>query len=45
MYITICEIDALNRALKAGVLGQLRDGIGREVEGRFGARGHMYTRS
>ena len=47
MYITICEIshqskfDALNRALKAGALGQPR-GMRREVGGRFGM-GHTCT--
>ena len=45
MYITICEIshqskfDALNRALKAGALGQPR-GMRREVGGRL-KKGNM----
>ena len=39
IYITICKIDdqckfkARSTALKAGVLGQPRDGVGREVGG------------
>ena len=50
MYITICERDdqsklnALNRALKAGALGQRRGMVcGRKWEGGSGW-GHMYTR-
>ena len=48
IYITICKIDdqgkfkARSTALKAGVLGQPRDGVGREVGGAQD-EGNTYT--